>query len=301
MVGGLFIVTTAALGTGSHVSAADGDAEQASIVDAAVAEATGPIAVADIVAGGDGEAIVAAEGGTTVELPTDPADGIEATSQSGVTVGIGLPGATTADDARVTSEGTVVYTDALPSVSIAAQALADGGVRALVTIEGSNAPTQYRFPIDTPAGGRMELQADGSVNVIDGAGMPAGHFDAPWATDSTGGPVPTSYRVDGATLVQTVGHSSNYPVVADPHYTWGWVTGTVYFNKAETIKIAASTAFIAAIGSLAPPPFNIILVASAGTISLVASWAAADGHCVKVKSTGSIGIYWGNDGDKYCR
>jgi hypothetical protein len=51
----------------------------------------------------------------------------------------------------------------------------------------------------------------------------------------------------------------------DAHYTWGVVTGTVYFNTST------------------------------------AALAIARGKCVKVKSTGVVGMYGGSQGDGYCR
>ncbi|MFD7665659.1 helicase HerA domain-containing protein [Streptomyces sp. NPDC059788] len=47
-----------------------------------------------------------------------------------------------------------------------------------------------------------------------------GGFAAPWAKDAHGNPVPTSYRVDGSTLVQSVriADSTAFPVVADPKW-----------------------------------------------------------------------------------
>jgi hypothetical protein len=44
-----------------------------------------------------------------------------------------------------------------------------------------------------------------------------GGIEAPWARDADGRAVPTEYRIEGDSLVQTVRHQgAAYPVVADP-------------------------------------------------------------------------------------
>jgi len=148
------------------------------------------------------------------------------------------------------------------------------------------------------------FQADGSGgfdvlrSVGTGVVVGLGHLDKPWARDATGKALPTTFSVAGQTVTQHVDKTgAQFPVTADPHFTWGWITGTVYFSKSETIKAAGSAAFIAAIGAFAPPPFDVLLVASAGWYALVATWASADGKCLKIKSTGSASEYSGG----YCR
>ncbi|MEY4230020.1 MAG: hypothetical protein RLZZ362_869 [Actinomycetota bacterium] len=256
-----------------------------------VASVTGPSAVT--VASSEG--FTAAVAGSVVELPRDPADGLSLTTASGVSIEIGLPGAANADDGVRQASGEVVYADALPDVAVAAQPAPDGGMRALVVIDGPQAPTEFRFSIDLPAGGYLELQSDGAVNVADGDGMPAGHFDAPWAVDAQGGSVPTSYRLEGNDLIQTVEHSTNYPVVADPNYTWGWVSGTVYYTRAETrsMKTASAGGVIAAglcayFGAATLGAACVLSAAFWAQWNYVAGNAYADGKCIKIK----IPTFW---------
>lgn len=69
---------------------------------------------------------------------------------------------------------------------------------------------------------------DGSLLFLDAAGEEAGFISMPWAIDSDGKEVPTSYSVEGTTLVQTVDHEgASYPVLADPSW-WeraaGWAS-----------------------------------------------------------------------------
>ncbi len=133
---------------------------------------------------------------------------------------------------------------------------------------------------------------------------------APWAYDARGVPVPTNYRIEGTTIVQTVDHRGvAYPVVADPKFTWGWVTGTVYFTRAETNSattvsgLIALASFICSFG-LASGPFAIAFCTGiflhVGVISIMANHYYNEGKCLKLKlplfEPGSVGY-----GDRNCR
>lgn len=94
-------------------------------------------------------------------------------------------------------------------------------------------------PMPRPqAGHKMEADPLGGVLVINNAtGKFDGRISAPWAYDATGKALPTSFTISGDTITQHVDATGAvFPVVADPHYTWGWISGTVYFNKTETAK-----------------------------------------------------------------
>jgi len=176
------------------------------------------------------------------------------------------------------------------------------GASSVIRIDGPSSPTWYRFPLDLPVGASASLAADGSV-VIDEFGGPVGSFAPPWAKDAIGRSLPTHFSLSGSpaagyVLSQEVQISgAAFPVLADPHYTWGWISGTVYFNRAETLKGAASAAFIAAIGAFAPPPFDVLLVVSAGSYAMIAGWVVADNRCLEIKSGGAAYEYSGG----YCR
>lgn len=88
---------------------------------------------------------------------------------------------------------------------------------ALVVIDGPDDPTEYRFEGAVPAGHSAIVQPDGSVMVYRPDGSALVEWAVPWAFDSGGKVVETSFAVDGTTLVQTIDHSgASYPVVADP-------------------------------------------------------------------------------------
>jgi hypothetical protein len=195
-------------------------------------------------------------------------------------------------------------TPALPTRHAAIASIVGGdGAASIITLKDSSAPTSYDFPVTLRAGGALIATADGGFDMTSPADHAAGavsvgHIDPPWAKDATGKNLPTSFTLNGSTLTQHVNTTgAQYPVTADPHYTWGWISGTVYFNRSETIKAAVSTAFIAGVGAFAPPPFDLIMAASAGWYSVVAGWASADNKCLKINTNGYAGEYGGG----YCR
>ena len=95
---------------------------------------------------------------------------------------------------------------------------------AWLVIDGLDAATEYHFEKAVPPQHSAVVQPDGSVVFYDSEGAETGGIATPWAFDSDGAEVPTSFRLEGDTLVQTVDHhGANYPVTADP---W-WLRETV--------------------------------------------------------------------------
>lgn len=189
-------------------------ARAASVVERATgtSDITGSVALA----GGSEQAVTAgAAGQSTVTIPAT-ANGTVKAVGDGTSVGIALVGASGAKGVR-TEHGTVVYPGAVQNADLAVQPTDGGGVRSLVTVRNADAAREYRFDLGLPAGAALSQQPDGSVVVLQG-GRPLGTFAAPWAKDANGRSVPTSYRIDGGALVQTVGFDRNtaFPVVADP-------------------------------------------------------------------------------------
>lgn len=92
------------------------------------------------------------------------------------------------------------------------------GVQTLIKIPDAAAPVEYAFPFDLPGSDRLELQADGSVFMVDVTGTPTAMLDVPWAFDADGNAVSTSFRVEGNSVIQTIDTSTvtSFPVIADP-------------------------------------------------------------------------------------
>ncbi|GAX53278.1 hypothetical protein SO3561_04806 [Streptomyces olivochromogenes] len=228
-----------------------------------------------------GSGTVAAEG-AQVSLPTRADDPISATKGED-TIKLALPGV--GEKEASSTSGTSVFAGRDDSVSTAAQATTDGGFRALFTLEDANAPRRQSFKLTLPEGATIRQTAEGGLVVFDASGKIIGGLETPWAKDANGAPVPTAYQVEGDTVTQTVKTDANaaYPIVADPKWTWGIISGTVYFNKKETAHLASNAGFVAVLFAAAPPPFDAYGILNAANISRVAWNASSDGKCVEVK------------------
>lgn len=183
-------------------------------------------AAAEVTASGPG--LTVRSGGLEQSVSTDPLDGITVDAE-GHRVGITLPFAARADVGESESAGTMSFdnNNGTSSVSLIRE---DGAVQVATVIADASAPTRFEYPITLPPGARLIADGAGAV-IVDAEGASIGSFQAPWARDADGRPVPTRYDVHGATLTQIVDHrgSFTYPVVADPTY----VTSTFYWSKAQ--------------------------------------------------------------------
>jgi hypothetical protein len=139
-----------------------------------------------------------------------------------------------------TRNGTVVQQGR--DVSTAVQVLADGHVRALVTMENDKAPKSYAFGFELPAGLALRAsKTDGGVDIVSEDGsFVAGKIAAPWAKDANGRDLPTSYAVEGATITQHIETTgAKFPVVADPDYVYncGWTSCNWTFTRWYTANV----------------------------------------------------------------
>lgn len=183
----------------------------------------------DVVVAGAGDAdsvSITRTSNGVVHVPAK-AHGAIAVKSDASNVSIGLP-ATTNNAGVKDSSGTVVYADASASTDVAVQPTQDG-VRTLIVIKKPSAAREYRFPVAGPAGSRLMTGSDlfgadyttGEVFLVHSdRNTILGVFDPAWAKDANGNAVPTSYRVEGRDLVQTISFTSKtaFPVVADPNW-----------------------------------------------------------------------------------
>ena len=170
----------------------------------------------------------------------------------------------------------------LPKVAL------EHGTQAVAVLKDRAAPNDISFTVRTP-GVALALDPIGGIRVSR-RGKTLGRISAPWALDASGRSLPTSYRLVGSTIVQHVNTTgAKFPVATDPHYTWGWVTGTVYFNRQETRTLAIGAAVAASFANSLPRPYNYIVGGAARFISSYAASANNVGACVKVKSDCSPG------------
>ena len=195
------------------------------------------------------DGFVANINGSTAELPKDPSDGLTLTTPTGAVIGVDLPFADTANDGVKTKTGAVVYADAAPDVAVAAQATAGGGMRALVVIDGPQAPTEYRYPMTLPDTATLLPTTDGGAAVISADGQLVTYVAPAWALDTNGQPVPTRYRIEGTTLIQEIDHQgATYPVTADP--CWSCIGAFVGGLAAGLLVASAVCAITAGTGCL---------------------------------------------------
>ena len=180
-------------------------------------------------------AVVATNKGLTVSLPRQ-ANGQIVLSSNGQSIGLGIPDSQNASAAQGVGNATTVYTGGAPDMAVAAQADTTGA-REVVTITGDAAPSTYDFPISLPTGASLVANPDGSYSIIKSLGTGVteqlGTIAAPWAKDANGNSVPTSYSVQGDTLVQTVDFTSStaFPVVVDPSVSYGWLIYVHYTHS----------------------------------------------------------------------
>jgi hypothetical protein len=215
------MATAVLMGAPNVALADDGDSVTASEVVSALnnVEAANDGLVAEPVKSttdSDSAAVVVSQD-STLEVPKDPADGVSLGADGTSPVTIELPNAAEAKDATKLTDGTVVY----PGADGSANAVipVNGGVQMVTTIADANAPTQFPYKVDVPAGGKVVVNEDGSAAVLDAEGSTVLAIPTPWATDAAGVSVPTRFTTDGQTLTQVVDHTSGafaYPVVADP-------------------------------------------------------------------------------------
>jgi hypothetical protein len=237
---------------------------------------------------GADNAIVADAAGASVAIPDKPTGDVSITTRSGQRFGIGIAHSNQSRDARTSSAGTTVYTDSDSQTATAVQ-VTMSGVRELVTLLGPDAPTTFDVPLDLPDGAHIQPSDDGGYDILEGADTDGNmnslaHIEQPWARDANGRALPTTFSLNGNQLTQRVEtKDAVFPVVADPHYTWGWISGTVYFNRSETARIARSSSAVG-LGGLASFPWGTMFTLFYYVIRSQASTAYSLGGCYKISS-----------------
>lgn len=175
--------------------------------------------------------------------------------------------------------------------------VSDDGFSVLIEVASVNSGSEFAFDIGLPDGASLILTDEGSVDVLGDDRYTIGSFESPWALDVNGNNVATRFEVAGNTITQIIetDESTAYPVVADPRFTWGWVTGTVYFDKWETVTLCSASQNTLYTLAILPFWWPIIL-AVAATLFVISCTARLLDKCVKVKSTLVVSHYSGG----YC-
>lgn len=231
--------------------------------------------------------------GASLSLPADSGNSVSMSNVDGIDLSLKLPGQ--AVKSQSISSTALVYEEVLASTHIVAYAKSDSAVRLLLLIDDSNAPTEFRFPINLDYQEALKPLEDGRVAIVSGENIVMAVVNTPWAYDSTGNQIPGNFRIEGNSLVFEVDHSqtTSYPVIADPDFDWGWTSGTIYFSRYETEDIAVfgtSTlmGYIAVLTAI-PGVITTLIGLLAFTILAYAVTAYYKSNtCLKVK----IGLSW---------
>jgi hypothetical protein len=228
----------------------------------------------------------------TTEVGIDPDEAMTLASADGTELSIGTPSSAGEPGERVGDS--VVFPGVADDASIVAKRTRDAA-QALIVVDGEDAPTTFRFPVaidDTNA--TLRLRSDGGVDVYEpGSPDVIATVAPPWATDAEGQPVSTHFEIRDGELAQVVDHhGAAYPVVADPKFTWGIFSGTMYFTRAETRRATTVSGLIgivatACASSVVTGPFAVAICGGiaghAGVISLYAADVYSRGRCLSIK------------------
>ncbi len=231
---------------------------------------------------------------------------------------IGIPGGNLLTDVQ-TIDNQVVFSNKNAKFDVVVEAL-DGGVRQVINLKDSSAPTEYDFPVSLEVGDKIVVNDDGSAMVTTPlsekekakreelsktapAGVLIPTYDTkfvlakPWAKDANGKELKTSYSVFGSNLRQTIEtKDAAFPIVADPIWC-GDVTYNVQFNYVKIYDnrydwsnqvlptYCGRSYFLTLLGSLNP------LTLAASPLFAAQSWQA---WSEVYNKTNNYGYYNGN-------
>ncbi|MEW2444843.1 hypothetical protein [Micromonospora marina] len=142
----------------------------------------------------------------------------------------------------------------------AALRIAPGSAQLLTVMRSPSASSEQRYALTLPTGTGLVPAEDGGYVLMNDNGSIVGAVDAPWAVDAGGKALPTRYRLDGNTLIQSTDtEGAAFPVVADPKLTYGI---GVYLNLwgyelrawTATLIAAGGTATVATCATLGKLP-----------------------------------------------
>ena len=124
----------------------------------------------------------------------------------------------------------------------------DGSLQIVTTIDSADSPHDYAYKIGTNGSRDLTLvkEGDGGVSILDDEGNWVGGIAKPWAVDANGTELPTSYSVEGTSVVQHVDFdaSTAFPVVADPWLGKTLIKRTAWANVSKyspTLKVYPTT------------------------------------------------------------
>ena len=158
-------------------------------------------------------------------------------------------------------------------------------MRVLTVINSAQAPTEFDYDLKRDDGHKLRAVEDGRVVVVDGDDVVVAIIEAPWAFDAQGNAVTVSYAASDNVLTLNVAHddSTVYPMLADPVFTWGYISGTAYFDRQETRNIAITGIVPASIFVLAGPWGWVLALYTVEMVAWAVTARLQEGTCLKTK------------------
>lgn len=200
---------------------------------------------------------------------------------------INIAPGTSTDPGVLSDSGALIYetSDAFDYAFTGPGAVNNAGY---IVIEDETAPTEYRFDISVDGAPAQLAVSDDSVIIQNAAGETVNVINPAWAVDSVGADIPTSYTVEGGTLVQHVDHlGASYPVVADPSLACNLVWCTVMLDRTETQTASQSAAaaggLICGTMTAALAPLGVVCAVYAAAFYVAAVQANNSGECVGMR------------------
>lgn len=235
---------------------------------------------------GDADKVLSmgSDGSDSLSVPADPTEPIMMTRQDGSSVGVELPGSP--ENGKAVGGNMVLFEDVDKDTDALVQPQNDGGVRVLTVIKSSQAPTDFDYDLKLDTDHSLFAMHDGRVVIVDGDEFVVAVIEAPWAYDAEGNAIPAAYTISDNVLTLKVDHddSTAYPVLADPVFTWGYISGTAYFDRQETLTVASFGLAVVLAGLILPDPITLLAAVAASEATI---WAASavpqSGVCLKLR------------------
>lgn len=231
-------------------------------------------------------------GSDSLSIPADPDEPITMMRQVGSSIGVVLPG--NPENGKALGEDMVLYEEVNKDTDALLQPQKGGGVRVLTVIRSSQAPTNFDYELRLDEGYELVPMYDRRIVIVDADGFAVAVIEAPWAFDAQGDMVPASYIISDNVLTLKVDHgdSTVYPVLADPVFTWGYISGTAYFDRQETLTVASVGLTAVLVGIIIPDPITLAAALAASEATVWATSAVPQsGVCLKLRYGWSPGWF----------
>ncbi|TDK25830.1 hypothetical protein E2F48_11440 [Arthrobacter crusticola] len=194
----------------------------------------------------------------------------------------------------------------------------DDGLRYLTAIESEEAGTEFSYVVQGAEDGYLQKITDDEYVLLSADDNYIVTVEAPWAIDSAGQELATSYTFEGNTLTQTVTYESDteFPVLADPtwyyqvdHRSYTYITGKEKAAASRVIPelnrcfncsfpVSGAPSYFPAVGAkinLNASPFSLIKIPAPVQVSHKGSvsfgFLALAGHFDGAGSTVSFRFY----------